>query len=112
MNVGHLPSQNDLAHQLLGAEFVEGPLTWLMVHFVHQIQHGVRTQDLVADISHQQRACLILQDGRDEARPHLQLVLLDGYTLVWGKIVPSNWFHLQHSQHTAEDYVVHLQRRW
>ena len=41
------------------------------------LQHGVRPQDLVADLHLEQKVGLVLLDGGHVAGPHLQLELLE-----------------------------------
>ena len=66
-----LPSEDDLADDLLGCFLVEIALATLVIEVVHEVQHSIRSQDLVVDLGHEQDAALILQDGRRESGPHL-----------------------------------------
>lgn len=67
------PSQNDLSDELLGADVVEvSGLT--VIELIHHVQHGVTAEDLVRDVRAQHHARLVLQDGGNEPRHHLQSV--------------------------------------
>ena len=68
------PGEDNLSDEFLGALAVEVSRASLVVHLVHDVQHGVHAHDLVADVRHQHHASLELGDRSDETRPHLQPV--------------------------------------
>ena len=70
------PCQHNLSDESLGSAVVEvvGPAARLelSVELVEVVVDGVRAQDLVRDVGTEHDVVLVLQDGRDEARPQLK----------------------------------------
>lgn len=57
------------ADELLGTDFREALGSILLSQTGHKVQHSLTAQHLVADISTQHDAGLVLQDGSGEAWP-------------------------------------------
>ena len=79
------PCEYNAAYKLLDAVVVE-PVARPLVHLVHYVQYGIRSQDFVGNVCTQEGVILISQYRRDEARHNCQsarkeLLIYDGLYL-------------------------------